>query len=500
MDTIFRKILRKLPHCTWGGFAILYLLTACMADEEYSLSPADKLTFPTDTIAFDTIISGQPTSTYSFQIYNHNEKALRLPKIYLERGIESDFVVNIDGTYLENGSASDFEISGRDSLRGFVFVNTPSKDCDNPVKTTDKLVFITEAGTRQEIVLTASGQSVIPITGIIFKNDTILDAHRPYQIKDSLVVEENTTLTIAPGTRLYFHPKAKLIARGTIIARGTAEQPIVMRGDRLENMFSQQPYDRIPGQWGGIVLDKGSYDNKLNFCDIHSGSFGILCDSSNITKEKLVVENSIIHNMSGDVLSVRASKVFVGNSQLTNAGGNCVTLQGGDATFVHCTIGNFYSFTGGRGVALSYSNTDGNIRLPLHKARFMNCIITGYSDDEIMGNQSDRYKDDPFNYSFESCLLNTPEINNEYIINCLWDNDKNNHKVWRENNFSPKFDLNKLIFTFALDSLSQAIDSADPQITRQYYPYDRLGRYRLQDNRPDMGCEEYKDKTQVEKN
>ena len=130
----------------------------------------------------------------------------------------------------------------------------------------------------------------------------------------------------------------------------------------------------------------------------------------------------------------------------------------------------------------------------------MNCIITGYSDDEIMGNQSDRYKDDPFNYSFESCLLNTPEINNEYIINCLWDNDKNNHKVWRENNFSPKFDLNKLIFTFALDSLSQAIDSADPQITRQYYPYDRLGRYRLQDNRPDMGCEEYKDKTQVEKN
>lgn len=127
MDTIFRKILRKLPHCTWGGFAILYLLTACMADEEYSLSPADKLTFPTDTIAFDTIISGQPTSTYSFQIYNHNEKALRLPKIYLERGIESDFVVNIDGTYLENGSASDFEISGRDSLRGFVFVNTPQK-------------------------------------------------------------------------------------------------------------------------------------------------------------------------------------------------------------------------------------------------------------------------------------------------------------------------------------------------------------------------------------
>ena len=88
-----------------------------------------------------------------------------------------------------------------------------------------------------------------------------------------------------------------------------------MRGDRLENMFSQQPYDRIPGQWGGIVLDKGSYDNKLNFCDIHSGSFGILCDSSDITKEKLVVENSIIHNMSGDVLSVRASKVFVGNSQ-----------------------------------------------------------------------------------------------------------------------------------------------------------------------------------------
>ncbi len=484
-------ILTKLLLFVWSGFVALCLPAGCMDDEEYSTSPTDRLRFSTDTVSFDTIISGQPTRTYTFMVYNPGRKALRLSQIYLEKGAASDFVINADGTPLEEGYAENLEVPGRDSLHVFVFANTPEQDSDEPVPTSDRLVFVTEGGARQEVVLEAAGQAVIPLNAKVLQQDTLLDARRPYQVRDSLVVGPGATLTIRPGVRLYFHPGARLVVHGTIKAQGTLQAPILMRGDRLENMFSQQSYDRIPGQWGGITLTGSSYGNHFDHCDIHSGSYGIHCDSSDISREKLRLENSIVHNTSGDVLHARSSQIFAGNSQLTNAGGNCVTLFGGQAEFIHCTIANFYPFAGGRGVALEYSNTDNGTRLPLHSAHFANCIITGYSDDEIMGRQSDRYKDDAFNYRFDYCLLGTPQAESESIVGCLWDNDKDGHAVWREDNFAPRFDLARLLFTFSLDSLSQAVGTADPDIARRHYPADRLGRPRLADGKADMGCEAY---------
>ncbi len=459
-----------------------------MDDESYTTSPDARLRFSADTVRLDTVISGQATNTYTFEVYNPNDKAMRIPQIYLERGAQSDFRVNVDGTFLEGGSASSFEVAANDSLRVFLFVNMPDQEEDEAVRTTDNLVFVTEGGLSQKVALEAYGQSVIPLHAVTLTRDTLLDARRPYQIFDSLVVGNNATLTLAAGVRLYFHPEARLIVHGTVLAEGTADRPVQFRGDRLGNMFSQQPYDRIPGQWGGIILTSESYGNKFSFCDIHSGTFGIACDSSDVQIEKIRLENSIVHNMSQDVLSLRNSNAFVGNCQLTNAGGNCVTIRGGSSTFIHCTIGNFYAFTGGRGVALDFSNADGNIRLPLLQADFLNCIITGYSTDEILGSRSERYPDTPFEYRFRNCLLNTPEFEDEHVENCLWDDESN--PVSREGNFAPAFDLDQLIFTFGLDSVSVAVNAADPDITRSYYPTDLNGHDRFADGRPDIGCYE----------
>lgn len=464
-------------------------MTGCMADDEYSTSATDLLTFSADTVNLDTIISGVATNTYTFEVYNKNDKAIRLSSVYLEDGADSDFYVNVDGVYLEGGTASDIEIGANDSIRVFLMANTETYDSDDPVETVDRLVFVTEGGAVQGVTLIAYGQDVIPLDAVTLTADTTLSAQRPYLVTDSLVVAEGVTLTVSAGVRFYFHPDADLIVRGTLIANGEQGNTVMMRGDRLGYMFSNQPYDRIPGQWGGVVFTSSSYGNQLIYCDIHSGDFGIRCDSSDISIDKLTLENSIVHNTSGDVLSLRASKVFVGNSQLTNAGGNCVTLMGGDATFVHCTIGQFYAFSSDRGVALYYTNADGNSRLPLEQAQFLNCVITGYSDDEIMAAQSSTNTEDAFNYYFQNCLLDTPEVESEQIVNCLWDSDDN--EVCREDNFSPAFDLNQLIFTFSLDSLSVAVNNADANISRTYYPADMNGQSRLVDDGPDIGCYEF---------
>ncbi len=479
---------RLLPLFVGGNFLLVFLLTACLNDEDYSVSATDKLVFSTDTVAFDTVISGQPTHTYTFQVYNHNGKALRIPQVFLENGTESVFRVNVDGTFLDGGSATDFEIGSKDSLRFFLFVNPKEEDSDFPIKAEDKLTFVTEGGARQSVVLTAYGQAVIPLYAKRIERDTLLDAARPYQVFDSLVVAKGSTLTLKPGVKLYFHPEAELIVHGTLIAEGTLSQPVQFRGDRLGYMFSHQPYDRIPGQWGGITFTESSYDNFMNHCDIHSGTYGIRCDSSDVERTKLQLENSIVHNTSGTGISLRMSRVFVGNSQITNAGGNCLNILGGHNTFVHCTIGSFYAFTGGRGVALNFANADGDIRLPLHAADFANCLITGYASDEIMGKQSERYTEDAFNYRFINCLLNTPEYEDENLINCLW--DETVEEASREKNFTPGFDLDKLIFSFLLNPASQAVNAADAEISRTFYPNDLSGRSRLSDDAPDIGCYE----------
>lgn len=475
-------------------FLVLFaLLGGCMDDEEYTVSADDRLLFSTDKVAFDTILSGTPTNTYSFLVYNPAKKAIRIPRVRLGRGAESPFKVNVDGTPLTAGEASDFEIAGRDSIVVYLMVNIPPTDNDEPVDTEDVLYFTTEAGVEQSIKLTASGQDVITMTGERITDYTVLQARRPYRIMDSLVVEKSATLTLAAGTRLYFHANAELIVHGTLQIVGTQSEPVILRGDRLGNMFKGQPYDRIPGQWGGITIKGGSEGNYINYADIHSGLYGIKVDSGSVERNRLTMENSILHNTTHDALSLRVANAWFGNCQITNAGGNCVTLRGGDVTFVHCTIARFFLFTGGAGTAFDFANFDGDVRLPLTRLQVANSIITGYQGDEIMGNLNKQHETDAFDYAFFNCLLNTPkeEEENPRLVNCLWDlNDGSTPPggtfVMRDGNFFPLPDTQALTFSFNLSPDSKAVGGGDPEISANTYPTDPLGNSRTE--RSDIGC------------
>lgn len=469
------------------------LLASCLKDDAYTASPNDRLAFSKDTVAFDTILSGEPTKTYSFMVYNHADKALRIPSVALQNGQDSPFRVNVDGSALTGGSGTDFEIARKDSMVVYLMANVPESDADQPVKYEDKLIFTTEAGVAQEVVLTASGQDVITLSERHIQADETWSAHRPYRIMDSLVVDRGATLTLEAGTCLMFHSKAQLIVHGRLVVNGTATQPVTMRGDRLDYMFTNQPYDRTPGLWGGIVLKAESYDNRINYADIHSTTNGLRIDSCDLSQRTLTLENSIIHNTTHHGLDLRMATAYVGNCQLTNAGGDCVHVRGGDLQMVHCTLGRFYLFTGGSGgAAIDFANYDADVRLPLQRMDITNSIITAYQSDEMMGNFSERY-DDAFNYHFDHCLINTKRMDNdEHFTNCLWDIDEKNSStsgaeaVVRDKNFTPDFDTETLTFSFMLSPRSKAVGTADASVTAATYPLDRLGTPRS--TAPDMGC------------
>ena len=471
--------------------ALLGSLVSCVDLDDFNTSPTHTLAFASDTLALDTVMCGTPGKTYMFSVKNHASKAVRIPRVWLGRQAQSAFRVNVDGEPLADGTGSNFEIAANDSMLVFLFAHLPAEEGAAPVAATDSLYFITEAGVEQHVVLRVVGQPVTTLSGKVVEGTETLTAERPYHITDSLVVAEGATLMLQPGCKLLFRSGANLVVHGSLLSLGTHEQPVVMRSDRLDYMFVDQPYDRVPGGWGGVVLASESYDNYLSYTDIHGGDFGLRVDSSDVTRAKLTMENSIVHNTQNHALDIRMANVFVGNSQITNAGGICLKVRGGDVTLVHCTLGSFSPFSAARGTALDFANFEGEVRLPLTGLQFGNCIITGYKEDEIMGAQSTTHTDDAFAYAFYSCLLNTPKTDPEdpRMLQCLY--DQKPAEVLREKHFANLFDSRNLISDFRLAAESPAIGTADAEITAEFYPTDMNGVDRLTDAKPDMGCYQY---------
>ena len=142
------------------------------------------------------------------------------------------------------------------------------------------------------------------LSGKVIEKDTLIASRRPILIYDSISVAPDAHLTLAAGTRLYFHGKAGMQVHGRFICD---RQPI--RPGRFP-WRSHRPYvplsslRPVTGQWGGIRFYKTSYENHLVYADIHGGSFGIRCDSSMTDRRKLTLESSIIRQVSGNGLEL----------------------------------------------------------------------------------------------------------------------------------------------------------------------------------------------------
>ena len=458
------------------------LFTSCDDEEAYTTSPSALLEFSADTVRFDTVFTTIGSSTQLFKVYNRGGESLMLPSIRLASGGRSGFRVNVDG--MSGTEFADVEVRNGDSLYVFVEVTVDPRNEDNPFLLRDSLQFLLQSGLYQQVQLEAYGQDMIVLRGVSFATDTTLTGERPYVVYDSLCVDSGATLRLSEGVRLHFHSGAFMRVDGTLKAEGSVERPIVFRGDRLDNLFDYLPYDRLDNQWGGITLGASSYDNHLNFVDIHSGGWGIRCDSADAALNKLTIENSVIHNVAGDALSAVNGRLWVGNTELTNAGGHCLRVRGGDVQVVYSTLANFYPWAY-RGAALSLSYE----WCPLTRADFRSCIITGYSSNELMLWPTSAPDSLTFNYRFDHCLLNVPADSiqgDRYVeVRC----DSVEHDVSRITNF-PLIDTDIFFYDFSLDSLSQAIGAGHRDDALNLYPLDRLGRSRLEDEAPDAGAQE----------
>ena len=489
----FEQTNMRIPRFIWGYAAVCGGLALGLASCDDSRSFTDSrnalLSFSTDTVQFDTVISTVGSSTRQLVVYNRNGDGLRIASVRLGRGGETPFRVNVDGSYLEPESgarAYDFEVFGGDSIRVFAEVTLPENGQDAPVAMDDELVFTLESGVEQRVVLAAVGQDAYMWRGKVIAADTLLQAGRPIVVYDSLSVAQGVTLSMGPGVELYFHDGANLWVHGRVVAEGTKEQPVVFRGDRTDRMFDYLPYDNTPSRWGGIRLMASSADNRFSYVDIHSASYGIACDSSATDVAKLTLENSILHNIGGEGLGLYHCRTRVANTQISNTLGHCVAVVGGWAEFVHCTLAQFYPWDADRGDALYLANQWLALDYPLEHAHFLNCLVTGYADDVVMGNLKDENHD--VDYRFDHCVLRTVESDDAArFVNVVY--EKPDEDGTGRGQFA-LFDTDNFLYDFRLDSVSIARDKGALEWALDE-PLDRCGVSRTGDAAPDAGCYEY---------
>ena len=494
-EGLVRLLLNILPFGkAWLGFGglllvFLFSLVSCNDDDTFTTSPQNCLSMPFDTLKMDTIFAKIPAASKDFWIYNNSGDGIRCANVRLQKGNQSGFRVNVDGIYLGEKTGyqtSEIEVRKGDSIRVFVEVTSPDNGSELYKELDDKLIFRLESGVEQVVNLNAFAWKADIVRNLEVKSDTIIDttvSGRALVVYGGITVDSLATLTIAPGTTIYFHDDAGIDVKGKLICQGTADKNITLRGDRLDDILKDLPYDRMSGRWQGIHFYEGSYENIIEYTDLHSGYDAVVCDSSDVSRRKLTVNSSTIHNCDGWGILSYNSNVYVANTQITNAYCGCVAVYGGEMSLIHNTIAQFYSLKAGSQAALSFGNQIGNLSYPLTKLEVKNCIITGYANDVVMLGKNDSVA---LNFHFYNSILRKPEVKDtayvKYFDNIIWENVKDTVSAGYKNFKTIDDSLQQ--YDFHLDSLSKANGAAD---ARWMLPLNREGKAR-DEKKLNMGC------------
>ena len=433
-------------------------LASCADDDSFSVSTSNRLTFSTDTVKADTVFANVGSRTYTFWVFNQSGDGIRLSSVRLRQGNQTGFRINVDGSYLDNTLGSvvtDLEVRKGDSIRVFVEVTPQETHQDEPKKVEDDLVFDLESGVEQRVHLLAWAWDAEMLTDLEVKRDTTIESVKPIVVYgEGIRVDSGAVLTLR-NTTLYFHDQAGLTVGGTLLTEN-----VVLRGDRLDDMFDYLPYDRVSGQWRGVSFTSSSTGNVLIDAEIRNAYNGIVLEEPaelDTSKPRLLMTRCKVHNSKGHGVVSYWSTIGLSYCQLTNTLGDCLAVYGGICELDHCTVAQFYPFSADRGAALRFTDHLGEDTFyPVMWLLCSNSIVTGYDADVVMGESAEREDEDAeFGYLFENCLLRTPKVEGDTVNfkRILWETPEDS--IQGKKHFK-MIDEKNLDYDFHLDSLSTA--------------------------------------------
>lgn len=467
-------------------FSLVFTIgfSACN-DEIFSSNPKYKLSFSTDTLTFDTVFTTLGSATSKIMIYNRNNVALKISNLGLAGGKNSSFRINVDGSLNANNQFNDIEIRAKDSMYIFVAVTVDPTSSNSPIFIQDSLVFQTN-GVFQNVKLQAYGQDMKILRNKYILNDTTLTSEKPYLVYGYVAIDTAKTLTLNPGCKLYFHNNANMIVYGNLKANGTADNPIIMRGDRLDKIkfATPFPYNNVAGQWGGLYLLWKGGNHVMKHVNMNSGYVGIYFSNEDRNViPTLEISSCRIHNFLIYGLVVQNGNVQVSNTEISNTSSYSVYLNGGKHSFIQSTIANYFNNSSVQPVsrdtkpALMIMNLN---RVAPMETVFRNCIISGSATNEF--SLATRFPDQ-YKGIFDHCYIRKPDsLALPQFTDIRW--SEKNDSVFK----STRYDYEKNIyFNFMPDSVSPARGLAELTVAEQF-PIDLNGNNRLVGNKPDAGA------------
>lgn len=421
----------------------MILAVSCRKRDKFDSDPSLRLAFSEDTVFFDTVFTSIGSVTKRLTVYNDNDGKLLVSEIRLAGGEASNYRINIDG--LPTLSATNVEIPGHDSIFIFIRVTVDPDDINTPFVVADSIRFLTN-GQPQNVKLMAWGQNARFLKDTVIGENQVWDSLRPYVIFGSARVDTGVRLTLSPGTKVYLHWNAYFAVseEASLELLGELNHPVTFQGDRLDAFYRD-----LPGQWGGIYLERGSREHVIRYAVIKNGRFGLSLDSiGTASVPGLLLDNTIIRNTTADGIYAYASSIRSVNCVIGNNGGASLEVEkGGSYDFRHLTIANYWAGSVRQYPALylsnyAYDSLGNKITHPLEKAYFGNVLVYGSNEDELL---LDADAGALFEYQFDHAILKTPGPVSDpaHFINCIANED-------------PLF-VDPATDDFHIDSLSPAI-------------------------------------------
>lgn len=321
---------------------ILLLFAGSCRKDKFTDDPAARLSISKDTIQFDTIFTSIGSATKNFKIKNTNKNAVKISRIRLGNGVASQFRINLDGQAATE--IKDKELAGGDSMYVFVEVTIDPNNINTPFIVTDSIIFETN-GNLQDVKLVAFGQNAHFYTQKQYLPcNTTWTNDKPYVIYDSIGVAPGCTLTIEKGVKIYSHQHSFIQVDGTLIVKGTKDEPVIFRGTRMEAI-----YKNYPGQWFGLRISPGSVNNSINYAVIENCGYGFFTGVNEASDPRLFsaqpaeinIKNTIIRNCAAIGITSQHANINAENLLIYNCGQTLFyNFLGGTNVFKHCTFSN----------------------------------------------------------------------------------------------------------------------------------------------------------------
>lgn len=378
------------------------LLFSCKK-ESFITSKDASLGISADTLKYDTVFTSAGSVTQSFKIINNNNQKLRLSSVKLIGGDSSFFKINVDGQ--PGPEADNLELAANDSLYVFVQVTINPNSANLPFVVRDS-IRINFNGKNSFVQLEAWGQNAHFLQNKTILGNETWNNDLPYVILGYLHVNDNATLTINKGCRIFMHADAPILVDGTMQVNGDKDSidRVYFRGDRLDD-----PYKDYPASWPGILFNTNSTNNVFNYAVIKNAYEAVaLQDPSANANPKLSLNQCIIDNAyEAGIISLNSSISAV-NCLISNCGKNIVLAKGGNYSFLHCTVAAYSNnFILHKDPVLFAGNFINVNNVPVFadlNAVFRNCIFWGDGgtvDDEVVVAQNSNAA---FNINFDHVL------------------------------------------------------------------------------------------------